>query len=517
MILKLTLANFITLLVFSFIAFGQNETITVAASDRFSGLDTLLATAPDAMAERFRQLVCNSLVKKNEKFEYVGELAKDIIIDYEKLTITFTLQDNVKFHNGKSLTSADTKYTLEALFEANGYKGTSFNDTVDGQKQPHILSIETPDEKTLVLKVRRIELINQTFSNLVAIPIIPEGSLEQQNEKPIGTGAFKFVRFDQTNNVVELEANQQFWQESPKIQNLKLKTITDPELLKDELTSGKVDIVINQPNFYPKDIEEFSKNPNLKVVVSDGANIRYLGFNTKAKIVRSIRFRQAVAYAIDREKIIKGILSQQGSIAHSILSAQSWAYSANIRYEFNPIKAKRLLKESGYRGQKIIFKIANGNPVIVQYAQMIQQNLKDIGIKVEIEILEINTLIDQLIKGQFQMTTAQWVSGNQDPIFLRDLFQSKETPDEKPGGRNRWRYSNLKFDTAIEKAIKAINKDKAKEFYVIAQDIVAQDLPLIPLWYPSNIVIANKRIGNISIEPSGNWDFVKNLSLNSPR
>ena len=117
-------------------------TITIAQEFKFSGLDTLSTTVADSAADRIRNLIFNSLVKKNDKFEYVGELAKDIKIDADSLTITFNLQKNVTFHNGKIFTSADAKYTLEALFESGSYKGASFYDTVDGQKQPHITSIE---------------------------------------------------------------------------------------------------------------------------------------------------------------------------------------------------------------------------------------------------------------------------------------------------------------------------------------------------------------------------------------
>jgi ABC-type transport system substrate-binding protein len=195
------------------------------------------------------------------------------------------------------------------------------------------------------------------------------------------------------------------------------------------------------------------------------------------------------------------------------LPPESWAYSARIKYDYNPSKAKELLKQSGYKGQLISLKIAAGNQLVSQYAQLIQQNLKESGINIKIESLELNTLLEQLKLGQYQMTTSQWVVGNQDPIFLRDLFQSKETPDKKSGGRNRSHYSNKKFDKAIEAARNANEKSTAKEFYGIAQDIVANDLPLIPLWHPANIVIANKRIANIHIGQGGDWDFIKNLSL----
>ena len=179
---------------------GRNsDAVTIVTSDSFSGLDTLTNTGTDAAADRIRTLMFNSLVKKNENFEYVGDLAKEIKAADDNLTVTFSLHDNVKFHNGKALTSADAKYTLDALFQASGNKAGSFYDTVQDESDPekkktkrvaHITSIETPDANTLVIKVARPALVNQLLSNLVAIPIIPEDTIEQQKTSPLGTGAF---------------------------------------------------------------------------------------------------------------------------------------------------------------------------------------------------------------------------------------------------------------------------------------------------------------------------------------
>ena len=352
------------------------NTVTIALSDKFSSLDTISTTSPDSAADRVRNLMFNSLVKKSDKFEYVGELAKDIKIGEDNLTVTFTLQDNVKFQNGQTFTSADAKYTLEALFQAKGYKGAAFYEKIEGQDQPHITAIETPDAKTLVIKVRRPALVNQLLSNLVAIPIIPTGTIEQQKTQPLGTGAFKFVKFDQLNNLVELEANPNYWEGAPKISKLNVKTVTDANSLQAELQAGRVDVVPNPTNFSADTFNSLGQNPNLQVVQTNGSNVRYIGFNFQNKPVDNIKLRQAIAYAIDREKIIKDLLSGQARVANSILPEESWAFSPGTKYTFNLEKAKQLVKESGYKGEKISFKITAGNTAISQYAQVILESLK---------------------------------------------------------------------------------------------------------------------------------------------
>jgi ABC-type oligopeptide transport system substrate-binding subunit len=121
--------------------------------------------------------------------------------------------------------------------------------------------------------------------------------------------------------------------------------------------------------------------------------------------------------------------------------------------------------------------------------------------------------LSQVAQGQFQMNTGIWIGGNQDPIFLRDLFTTGKIPREGVSCCNRWRYSNPEVDRALESAYSEQDREKAKVLYQRAWELVSNDLPLMPLWYPSNIVVANKRIGNIKISPSGDWTFIKDLTV----
>ncbi|MEP6903850.1 MAG: ABC transporter substrate-binding protein [Actinomycetota bacterium] len=501
----------------------KSEAVTIALTEKFSGLDTLSNTGTDAAADRVRTLIYNSLVKKNDKFEYVGELG-DYQIGDDNLTVTFTLKDNIKFHNGKVLTAADVKYTFDALFQANGSKAGSFYDSVADETDPEkkktkrvaqITSLETPDTKTVIFKVTRPELVNQLLSNFVTIPIIPEGTIEQQKTAPIGTGAFKFVNFDQLSSFVQLEAFPDYWEGAPKIAKLNVKTVPDPNALQNELLSGSVDISPNPTILSPDALKVIGDSGSLNVVRFPGSNIQYIGFNTQVSPFNNVKVRQAVAYSIDREKIINELLSGQAKLAYSILPEDSWAFTTGTKYSYNPTKAKQLLQDAGYKGEVVKFKYASGNQTVNQFAQVIQNSLKDMGFNIELEPLEPNTVLDNLKTGQFQMNTSIWIGGNQDPIFFRDLFASTDFPDKKLNGRNRARYSNSEFDKIITEAVQTTDKAKAKELYAKAQEIISNDVPLMPLWYPSSMVISSKRIGNVKINPSGDWGFVKDLTVSN--
>lgn len=499
--------------------------VTIALSEKFNSLDTLTGTGNTAADDRVRNLIFNSLIKKNEKYEYVGELG-DYKIGDDNQTITFTLKDNVKFHNGKVLDSGDVKYTFDSLLQSNGTKQGSFYDSAPDPNDPekkktirvsHFAEpIQAPDAKTVVFKVTRPELVNQLLSNLVTIPIIPTGTVEQQKTAPLGTGPFKFVSFDAINNFVQLEAFPEYWEGAPKIAKLNVKTVTDANALQNELLGGTVDIAPNPTILSPDAVQAIDRSGNLKVERFPGSNIQYIGFNTQVSPFNNVKVRQAVGYAINRDKIINELLSKQAEIAYSILPVESWAYTPGVKYNFDPEKAKQLLQESGYKGEPVKFSYASGNQAVNQYAQVIQNSLKEVGLNVELETFEPQTLLDNLKKGQFQMNTSTWIGGNQDPIFYRDLFASTDTPERKPnGGRNRARYSNPEFDKIIEEAVSTVDKSKAKELYARAQEIISRDVPLLPLWYPSSFVISTKRIGNVKINPSGDWSFVKDVTVSN--
>ena len=480
----------------------------------------------------------------------MGELAKEIKTSDDGLTLTFVLQDGVKFHNGKDLTSADVKYTFDELFKSGGFKSKAFFDTVPLDKSgaqtaqtpatasatpkptdansnanvkappepktksvPHIVSMDTPDPKTVVVKISRPSVRNLLLSNMVAIPIIPEGTVAQQKDSPLGSGPFKFVGFDASQNIVELAANTDYWDGAPKIPKLRIKTVTDANSLQAELQTGGVDIAPNPSNLPPDILKSIGGNANLKVEQFDGSNIQYVVFNTQSPPLNNAKVRQAIGYAIDRQKIVSELLYDQAKVASSILPPQSWAFTPGTQYTYDPEKAKRLLQEAGYKSEPIKFKYGSGNAATNQYAQVIQLALTSVGLNVEIETLEVNTIRLQLAQGQYQMYTGVWVGGNQDPIFLRDLFSSTKIPGGSVSCCNRSRYMNSEVDSLLEGAVNTTDRPKAKELYTKAWTTISTDLPLLPLWYPANMIVSNKRIGNVKISPSGDWTFLKDITV----
>lgn len=510
------------LLVLSSTCRRRSGVFVIALSDNVKTIDPIGSPSVDAASERVRTLMFNSLVKKDAKFDYVPELASNIQRSDDGLSFTFTLRDGVTFHDGRSFTSADAKYTLDTVLASTFAKAASFFEGSGASKKAYISSVEAPDAHTLVIRLNR--QWTGLLPNLVPIAIIPKDSYESQKTHPVGTGPFKFKVYDPSQQVVDMEANTIYWDGPPNIPALRVRVISDSNALQAELRSGRVDIAPLPTSLSPDAIKSLKQDPNLTVEQFEGSNLNLLTFNTKEAPLDNVKVRQAIAYAVDRESMIRDLVLGQGKIAHSILPEASWAYTAGQTYHYDPAMAKRLLDEAGFRdpdgdgpqmrfAKPILFRISGSSGAARQYSGVIYNYLREVGVEVKIETSELNTLFDLLRRGQFQISYGQWVGGNQDPIFYHDLFASSEIPTETRAARNRSRYSNPDLDKMLDEATNTYDHAKAAPLYANAQEIISRDVPVLPLWYQANMVIAKKTVGNIHVDASGDWGFVKNLTV----
>jgi peptide/nickel transport system substrate-binding protein len=500
----------------------KSDAFVIALGDNILTIDPIGSPSVDAASERVRTLIFNSLVKKNERFDYVGELASDIQRSTDGTVFTFTLHDGVKFHDGRPLTSADVKYTLDLVFAKDFAKSASFYEGTGADKHSYIKSVEAPDAKTVVVTL--IKPWVGLLSNLVPIAIIPKDSYESEKTHPIGTGAYKFISYDRTQQVVDVEAFADYWDGPAKIPHVRVRVISEMNALQAELQSGRVDIAPMPTSLSPDAVKLLEKIPNLQVNAFKGSNVFLLTINTSSPPLDNVKVRQAIAYAVDRESLIKDLILGYSSLAHSILPEESWAYTPGHTYSFDPAMAKKLLDEAGFKdpdgdGPKmrfekpIVYKLSGSSAAGRQYAGVIQNYLKQVGIPVEIQTTEQNTLFAEVRRGNFQISYSQWVGGNQDPIFYKDLFASSEIPTENRPSRNRSRYSNKELDALLDEAVNTFDRQRGLELYKKIQDIVSNEVPVLPLWYGSNIVISKKTVGNIHVNASGDWGFVKDLTV----
>jgi peptide/nickel transport system substrate-binding protein len=500
----------------------RSNAFVIALGDNVRTIDPIGSPSVDAASERVRTLMFNSLVKKDDKFDYVPELASDIKRSDDGLVFTFTVRDGVKFHDGRVLSSADVKYTLDTVFSRDFAKSASFYEGSGPDKRSLIKSVEAPDAKTVVVTL--IKPWVGLLSNLVPVAIIPKDSYESQKTHPLGTGPFVFGNYDNAQQVVDLTAFPDYWEGPSKIQQVRVRVISDMNALQAELRAGRVDIAPLPTSLSPDAAKQLGEDPNLKVHQFGGSNVNLLTINTSSAPLDNVKVRQAIAYAIDRESMIKNLLQGYGKIAHSIIPEESWSYTPGQTYSYDPAMSKRLLDEAGFKdpdgdgpqmrfAKPIVYKVSGSSVAGRNYAGVIQNYLKVVGIPVEIATPEQNTFFDELRRGNFQMSYSQWVGGNQDPIFYKDLFATSEIPTETRASRNRSRYSNKELDALLEEAVNTFDRQKSRDLYARIQAIVSRDLPVFPLWYQANIVIARKNVDNIHVNASGDWGFVRALTV----
>jgi len=205
----------------------------------------------------------------------------------------------------------------------------------------------------------------------------------------------------------------------------------------------------------------------------------------------------------------------QAQPARSVLPPQSWAYNEDVpRYDYDPGKARQLLDAAGYPAVNgVRFRVAMKTSTDENTRLMVavlQQQLRDVGIALDIRSFEFATFFSDVTHGAFQLYGLRWIGGNEDPDIFEYAFHSAKFP---PNGANRGFYSNARLDALIDQARRETDQNVRKQLYAEVQQILANDLPYINLWYLDNVVVHTKRVQNVTLNPSGNYDFLKTTEL----
>jgi peptide/nickel transport system substrate-binding protein len=469
-----------------------------------SYLNPLLAS--DTASSVPNAKIFNGLVKYDGNLNLAGDLAERFEVSEDGLEITFYLRKNVKWHDGAPFTSADVKFTYEALI--NPGTKTPYSSYFSSVKDFKII-----DDHTVRV------IYAQAFSpNLESwgMGILPKHIFEGKdinaadaNRKPVGTGPYKFESW-KTDQKIVLTANPDYYEGKPYISKYIIEIIPDQAVQFLELRGQSIDEVSLTPDqwgAYDSFFKYYDKYKEAAFAFT------YFGLNMKRKPFSDKKFRQAVQYAINKKDIINGVLLGSGKEAAGPYPPQSWAHNPNIapsRYDLE--KALAMFKELGfedidgdgfleYKGSPFEFTITTnqGNKQRELSAQIIQSHLKKAGIKVNIRIIEFSTFVNQYIaKRDFDAVIMGW-SLTVDPDQY-DLWHSKKTA---PREYNFLSYDNPLVDELFEKARGVFDIEKRKELYYKVQEIMEDDLPCIFLYYPESLSALHKRFKGIKPAPAG--------------
>ena len=459
----------------------------------------------DAQSERIDELLFDALVRRDEHFNLVPWLAERWEIP-NRLTYVFHLHHGVKFHDGRPLTARDVKWTLDTI------RSGKIRTTKAGTFQ-YVDQIDTPDDWTVVIHLK------EPFAGLLwnlsdgAIGIVPYGSESGFGRKPIGSGPFKFVSAEQDKDVV-IERNDDYWADKAKLKRVRFAVVPDTTTRALELRKGSGDIAINALN--ADMYVAMRADPRVRLLQGSGTIYGYLAMNLRDPILKDVRVRQALAYAIDRRPIIQYLWRNTVRPASSILPPQHWAYNGDVHtYNYDPEKARAILDDAGYKPLNgvrfhLTMKISSETESTRLFAVILQQQLREVGIALDIRSYEFATFFADIQHGAFQLFSLRWIGGNEDPDIFEDVFDSASFP---PKRRNRGYYSNPKIDDLLKEGRQEIDQQKRKEIYDHVQQILAVDLPYINLWYFDNVIVYTPRVKGLTLNPSGNYDFLRTAYL----
>jgi peptide/nickel transport system substrate-binding protein len=454
----------------------------------------------DGYSEHIDGLIFSSLVGHDEKMKVVPDLAESWDTP-DPVTFVFHLRHGVKFHDGRPLTSADVKYTFDSILSGaiKTPKRGSFK---------LVKSVEARDDTTVVFHLS--EPYASLLWNLTApgIGIVPRGAGAEMSQHPIGTGPFRFVSAT-TDEEVVLARNDDYFGGAPKIATLHLRIVPDALVRALELRKGSADATIN--SLTPDMAVTLAKERGLVAEQQPGTMMAYLSFNFSDPILAKRDVRQALAYATDRETIIKYLLRGQARPASSLLPPSHWAFEPNVQqYDYDPALAEKLLDAAGYpRGadgvrMHLTLKTSTDESTRL-LSEAIADQWKRVGVILDLRPLEFATFYSDITRGSFQIYSLRWVGANNDPDIFEYVFSSKKMP---PDGANRGHYRNPQLDALLDSARVEMDQEKRKALLSQIQKIVAVDEPYINLWYVDNVCVHRERLAGIVLAPSGDYDFL---------
>lgn len=481
------------------------DTVVVLIESSPANLDPRIGT--DAQSERIDELLFDSLVRKDEHFNLQPGAAESWEIP-DPLTYIFHLHHGIRFHDGRPLTARDVKWTLDSMRD-----GTVM--TLKGSTYKLVTAVDARDDFTVVVH------LSEPFAPLLwnltsgAFGIVPYGSDKQFNRHPIGSGPFHFVSLVPDSDVV-IERNDDYWGEHARVRRLRFNIVPDATTRALELRKGSADIAVT--SLSADIVNALKREPRLEVIQRPGSSLQYLAFNLRDTVLRDVRVRRALAYAIDRQPMVHSFFGDEVRLADSVLPPEHWAYNGEVaHYNYDPARANAMLDAAGYaRGNDgvrfhLTMKTSNTEENTRLLATVLQQQLRQVGIALDIRSFEFATFYSDVVKGEFQLYSLRWVGySNQDPDIFENVFDSESFP---PKRANRGYYSNSRVDELIATGRKTTDLQKRKQAYAEIQRIVAEELPYIDLWYFDNVVVHSTRVRNLHVGPAGNYDFLTSVEL----
>ena len=393
------------------------------------------------------------------------------------------------------------------------FESIKLNQKIESVKalNPHTVQITLfkPDASILSHLASQYAII---FSQEYAVQLNADDNLVQLDLLPVGTGPYKVKNYFR-NQYVRLEKNEDYWKKDAKIKNIIIDLSTDRTGRLVKFFNGECQIAS-----YPEVSQLGLLKENDKryyVKSAEGMNLAYLAFNFQNAVIQDEQVRRAIAQAINRQRIIKAIYHNTATVANNIIPNISWASSVNtpdFAYDFNPSEAKKVLQDKQlHLNMWVLNEEQVYNPAPLKTAELIKEDLNNVGVNVTIRSVTRTFLIDQLNKKSenYDMILTGWLAGNLDPdSFMRPILSCNAASEMT----NLSNWCDEDFDQLMDKALDSPNLWERAHVYNQAQELILSKLPIVPLANMKRVLVVNSRVRHIEMNPFGSLNF-STLSL----
>jgi len=483
----------------------KNTLIIGLPADATNLIGNMAADAPTA---EVASQIYDGLVRYNRNFKIVPDLAKSWKISNGGKTITFYLHRHIRWQNGQKFTAKDVLFTYRLMVNP---------------KTPTPYAAE-------YLKVYKARIIGKyifrvTYKKPYApalsswgLSILPEKLLKGKNlfttkfrSHPVGTGPYEFDKWIHGYEIV-LKANPHYFMGAPHIKRLIYKIVPDSSSMFLMLKSNGISYMGLSPIQFRYESGSKKFNSRFKKYIHPSLSFTFLGYNLLDPLFKNIKVRQALSYAIDKKEIIKGALLGLGVHCYGPFMPGTYFYNKDVkRYNYNTAKALKLFNEAGWslkngvlekNGRPFRFTILTpqGNQERLSAAEIIQQNLKKIGIKVGIRVMEWTSLISEFIMKKKFQTVLLGFTITPDPYDNASIFMSSNIV---PKGLNFTSFKDPEIDYLFRKARSTFDLKKQRAYYFKIQRILAKEAPYTFLYIPYAMPVVKKSIKGIKPAPAG--------------
>jgi peptide/nickel transport system substrate-binding protein len=468
----------------------------------------LPALASDSSSFDIIGLIYNGLVRYDKDLKIEGELASSWEVSPDGLQLTFHLRPNVKWHDGAGFTAADVEFTYRTMIDPK-------TPTAYGEDFRQVKKFEVLDP--LTVRVTYGEpfapaLISWGFSvmpkHLLAGKDLTTSPLARQ---PVGTGPYRLVEWKAGEKIV-LEAFDGHWEGRPNIDRYLYRIIPDSATMFLELSAGNLDEMGLDPVQYTRqtDTEFFKKSYRKYRYLADAYS--YLGFNLQLPLFQDKRVRQAISHAVNKQEIIDIVLLGLGQEATGPYKPGTWPHNPDVKkYPYDQARAQALLAEAGWAigpdgvlakdGKRFAFTLMTnqGNKTRAKAAEVVQKNLKAVGIDVSIRIVEWAAFLKEFVNPKkFDAVILGWTIPRDPDAF--DVWHSSKTG---PAELNHVSFMNAEADALIERGRRTFDQEERRKAYARFQEILAEEQPYVFLYVPDSLPIVAARFRGIVPAPAG--------------